>query len=174
MEDILKILVIHPKDATTDFLSVIYEGRNWTVITENLNRLEVEKQIKLHDRILMLGHGTEYGLIGDFKLVIDEDFAPLLQNKDCIFIWCNADIFVKKHNLKGFYTGMIISEFDEALANKIIPTEDMIIDSNTLFAIALKDAVFKEDMIGEITKKYVSNYSNSIVGFNRDMLYQIK
>ena len=27
----IKTLVIHPEDETTDFLSPIYEGRDWTI-----------------------------------------------------------------------------------------------------------------------------------------------
>ncbi len=40
-------LVIHPKDPTTDCLSVIYEGRNWTVIRDSdTPRDIVEEQIR--------------------------------------------------------------------------------------------------------------------------------
>jgi hypothetical protein len=32
-----------------------------------------------------------------------------------VFIWCNADQFMKRHQLRGFYSGMFISEVQEAL-----------------------------------------------------------
>ena len=110
----MKTLVIHPKDTTTDFLSLIYEDKDWTVITDNISKSALKRQIKAHDRIVMLGHGMETGLIGFNRLVIDSNLVYLLREKHCVCIWCNADKFVLKYGLKGFYTGMIISEVQEA------------------------------------------------------------
>ena len=60
----MKTLVIHPKDSTTDFLSDIYIDKEWTLITKNVSKKILKESIKEHDRIIMLGHGTEKGLIG--------------------------------------------------------------------------------------------------------------
>ena len=63
-----KTLVIHPKDKSTDFLKVIYAGRDdFTVITEGTKE-EVNTAIKEHDHIIMMGHGTPQGLfsVGQF------------------------------------------------------------------------------------------------------------
>lgn len=123
-------LVIHPKDKTTDCLSVIYEGRGWDVIRDyNTSRREVERQIRRHSRIIMLGHGTPYGLLagGNIKgildrkthfsrfhhYIVDDTLADALQGKDTFSIWCNSDKFFKVHGLKGLHTGMIISEVGE-------------------------------------------------------------
>ena len=38
----------------------------------------------------------------------------LLKEKETLSMWCFSDRFFRKHNLKGFHTGMIISEVDEA------------------------------------------------------------
>lgn len=59
----MKTLVIHPKDITTDFLSDIYSDKDWTVININVSKSFLKKQIKEHDRIVMLGHGTGEGLV---------------------------------------------------------------------------------------------------------------
>lgn len=59
-----KILVIHPKDKSTDFLKPIYHGRSdVTVITGGCTREDVNKAIDEHDHIVMLGHGTPQGLL---------------------------------------------------------------------------------------------------------------
>src|ERR1035437_860766 len=111
----MKTLVIHPPDASTDFLKVIYEGKDWALINTNPSTKFLKEQINLHDRIIMLGHGTEEGLLGFGRYVIDSTLVYLLREKECVAVWCNADQFVGKYGLKGFYTGMIISEIDEAL-----------------------------------------------------------
>lgn len=59
----MKTLVIHPKDQTTDFLSVIYDDKDWTIINTNVSKSYLKTQIKSHDRIVMLGHGTDKGLL---------------------------------------------------------------------------------------------------------------
>src|SRR5690606_14597319 len=97
------------------FLSDIYLDKNYTIITTNTSKSFLKEQIQSHDRIVMLGHGNENGLFGFDRFVIDSNFVYLLREKICVCIWCNADVFVKKYRLKGFYTGMIISEYDEAL-----------------------------------------------------------
>ena len=111
----MKTLVIHPEDYTTRFLTVIHEGHDdWTVITHDVSHKVLKEQIKKHDRIIMLGHGTGWGLLGHGRFVIDSSLVYLLREKDCVCIWCNANDFVEQYGLKGFYTGMIISEMDEA------------------------------------------------------------
>ena len=60
------MLIIHPKDRTTAFLSAIYNGAdNAVVITENISRADLNH--RLHhtpksERILLLGHGSDKGL----------------------------------------------------------------------------------------------------------------
>jgi hypothetical protein len=134
-----KTLIIHPKDKTTDFLKSIYNKlKNPTVITEGLNRKSIIKHIENHDRVIMLGHGSPLGLfsIGKFEgsYVIDENIVPYLKNKENIFIWCHADQFVNKHNLKGLYSGMFISEVTESIYCGVPSEKSMVDVSNNLFA----------------------------------------
>ncbi len=117
----LRTLVIHPDDRSTDFLRAVYQNiENKTVITEGLHSFEIDAQIIAHDRVIMLGHGTPSGLLSVGKFpnsayVIDNISAELLADKqDNIYIWCHASDYVKKHNLKGFSSGMFISEVSEA------------------------------------------------------------
>jgi hypothetical protein len=116
----MKTLVIHPDDRSTDFLRAVYKDiPNKTVITGG-HIWDVDLAIESHDRVIMLGHGTPHGLLSVGKFfggayVIDSESAPLLkQKKECIFIWCHASDYVKKYQLKGFSSGMFISEVGEA------------------------------------------------------------
>ena len=167
----MKTLVIHPTDVSTDFLKVIYEGKDWTVINKNPANNFLKEQIKNHDRIIMLGHGTEEGLIGFKRFVINSKLVYLLREKQCIAIWCNADQFMKKYDLKGFYTGMIISEYDEAIMflNSGSFNITNIADSNLLFADSVKESIEEENMLESLKLKYDGD--NSIIEFNKQNLY---
>ena len=165
----MKTLVIHPKDSTTDFLSEIYSDKDWTVINTNTSKKLLKEQIKAHDRIVMLGHGTEKGLLGFGKFVIDSNCAYLLREKICVCIWCNSDGFVNKYGLKGFYTGMIISEYEEAIMCCVPTNSHWITESNTDFALAIKKSIDEENMLEKAKLLYEGN--SSVVEFNRNNLY---
>ena len=173
----MKTLVIHPEDKTTDFLKPIYEGKDWTVINDGkIGKSKLREAIKTHDRIVMLGHGTEYGLISGnitfHRYVIDSGWVNLLRDKHCVAIWCNADQFVKKYDLKGFYTGMIISEIEEAYLYSLYPIKLKDIDaSNELFTQSIKEAIDAEDMLSVAKNKYLCE-GNPIVEFNKQRLYE--
>ena len=115
-------LIIHPKDNSTQFLENVYHDiPDKTVVTGGVSKEFLLKEIKNHQRIMMMGHGTPNGLLsvgqfpGALGYIIDDTFAPLLAEKaNSVFIWCNADQFVIKNGLGGFYTGMFISEVAEA------------------------------------------------------------
>ena len=124
----MKTLVIHPEDPTTKFLEATYAGMECTVITDPLiSKSLLRKAIRGHDRVIMMGHGTEHGLVSinraksdpsfilSHRFIIDSNIVNFLREVECVFIWCNADEFVNKYKLSGFHTGMIISEYEEAL-----------------------------------------------------------
>lgn len=165
----MKTLVIHPKDSTTNFLKEIYSDRDWTIINDNCSTKQLKEQIKSHDRIVMLGHGTEKGLIGFDRYIIDSSLVYLLREKYCVSIWCNSDQFVEKYDLKGFYTGMIISEYEEALAYSILSDSRWINESNIDFALAIKDSIDSDDFLNNAKMLYEGN--SAVVRFNRNNLY---
>jgi len=172
-----KTLVIHPHDQSTHFLKPIYENiPNKTIITGGLFVDEVNKLIYNHDQIIMLGHGSPKGLFGvNFKrsYVIDEDQVDLLQDKECIFIWCHADQFVKQHGLKGFYSGMFVSEVGEALMYKLKGDKKLINESNNTFAFMLGSVI--NQPLPEIYKQIKKDYGwlaerNEIAKYNHERL----
>lgn len=177
----MKTLVIHPKDPSTDFLSDSYAGRGWTVITDpKVSKAELKRQIKAHDRIILMGHGSDWGLLcltskgKGIRIMIGSDWVYALRDKDVTCIWCNADKFVSKYKLKGFNTGMIVSEWSEAMMYSL-PWQDnnLIVESNSLFATALKSALYQTDpsMVLDVMKSMYYDDQNPIVVFNSQNLY---
>jgi hypothetical protein len=150
----MKTLVIHPKDESTDFLRNIYAENDWKVMNSKSLKAALTKQIAAHDRIVMLGHGSEMGLLHFHKLIIDETFVNLLKEKSCVCIWCHADGFVNKHGLKGFYTEMFISELIEAFENDVDSNWDVIRHSNALFAEAVNKSIDTENILENIKEIY--------------------
>jgi hypothetical protein len=137
----MKTLIIHPFDPSTSFLEIVYESiENKTVIIGGVSKDDIRKQIKEHDRVMMMGHGSPSGLfsVGQFfenrnycSYIIDETMVPLLSEKDnSVFIWCNADRFVNKFELKGFYSGMFISEVGEANYCGLQSTSQDVVDES--------------------------------------------
>lgn len=162
----MKTLVLHPKDKTTEFLSKIYLDRNYTIIRENISTKKLKEVIKNHDRIIMLGHGTEKGLLGFGRFIIKASLVYLLRDKLSICIWCNSDVFFKKYGLKGMCTGMIISELDEAYDYNVKCTLEDIEESNELLSKALSNSFINS----EIKKVYNSN-TNYVIQFNSENIF---
>jgi len=137
----MKTLIIHPEDQTTTFLTGIYKDIiDKTVITGGLTKDELRKHIDDSDQVLILGHGSPAGLfsVGQFdgsNYIIDAFMVDVLREKINIFIWCYADHFVKRNNLKGFATGMFISEPSEALYMGFgLEKDEVINESNDKFS----------------------------------------
>ena len=181
----MKTLVIHPKDRTTDFLKPIYENiPNATILTEGL-KSDVIKLIKEHDRIMMMGHGSPWGLfgVGRFRedsyypsYVIDnETVHALIPKKQNVFIWCNADKFVNRHALKGFYSGMFISEVGEAMYCGLPDTLQSVVDeSNNQFATIVGNLIDKPlyEAYNDIRQQYkVLAEGNPVAQYNYERLY---
>jgi hypothetical protein len=184
----MKTLVIHPQDSSTDFLIPIYmnlksfpDFDDVTIIRGGMTKDEVNEQIKQHDRIMMMGHGSPSGLFsvgkfqGSFGLIIDQTTVPLLQEKECIFIWCNADKFVEAHNLKGLYSGMFISEVMEANYCGLPGTpQDIVTESNDYFAKELGSVSDKslDEMYEHIKYTYgILAEGNTVAEYNHNRLY---
>lgn len=174
----MKTLVIHPTDATTDMLSVIYDKKDWTIIRETPSKSSLKELIRDHDRIIMLGHGSPQGLIdtpSKKRFAVDSTLVYLLRDKkQCVYVWCNADLFVKKYDLKDcFYTGMIISEVGEAeyfaLSNYTINDID---ESNTLFSNLIAESIeLPPDVLCENVRSNYITEKNNIILFNKNNIY---
>jgi hypothetical protein len=168
----MKTLVIHPKDETTEFLSKIYADKDWKVMNSRLTKSSLTKQIKAHDRIIMMGHGGEMGLLHFRELIIDKTFVDLLKEKSCVCIWCHADEFVNELGLRAFYCGMFVSDFVESLENDIDSNWDAIWHSNALFAEAVNVSIDTNNILENIKELYKEPEDGcEVIRFNRARLY---
>jgi len=184
----MNTLIIHPEDQTTTFLNPIYAGiANQTHIQGNRSKEEVLDLIQTHDRVLMMGHGTSLGLLsmGKFEVksfgwpsyIIDEQAVELLQTKnDSLFIWCHADQYVNEFGLKGFFTGMFVSEVGEAIAYGLPGVSQMEVDeSNACFAEVVSHylhlpipALWQQVRIGY---GQLAQVGNPVAQYNLERLY---
>jgi hypothetical protein len=178
----MKNLIIHPADASTDFLKPIYANISDAIILNGgASKDQVKELITQHDRIIMLGHGSPFGLfsIGQFHgnngYVIDESMVPLLLDKECISIWCNADQFMNRHELYGFYSGMFISEVGEAMYCGLPGTEqETVTASNDYFAELLGEVINEPMSIiyGHVKENYgLLTENNPVALYNHNRLY---
>lgn len=170
----MSTLVLHPNDPTTSFLKLVYQGHNYTIINDEISEFELSRQISLHKRLLFLGHGTADGLLGWGRKVFHSGMLSYInENANNVFIWCHADAFVESCGLKGFYTGMFISEVLEAEAYGIHTTEYDIDNSNELFAKRLREVIC-DNQAREICQHVKNNYTSAdspVIKFNNDRLF---
>ena len=180
---LMKTLIIHPEDNSTEFLSQIYAPIvNKTVITEEVSKSEIRKLIDSHDRVLMLGHGSPNGLLSiDMfpdagSYIIDDSMVLSLKNKtNCLFIWCHANQFVQRHGLSGLYCGMFLSEMIELFYYGLDDIDsDWIDQSNERFASIVSK--YLNEPMEILYQKLLIEYgfmarTNPIARFNLDRLY---
>ncbi len=178
-------LVIHPSDTSTVFLSPIYSGlENTSVLVGRTSYDEVFKLCQRHKRILMMGHGSPFGLfaVGQFNsefflpYIINDKYVPLFKNQpDNVFIWCNADEFMERNQLKGFYTGMFISETTEAAFCGLGVVEKSIVEaSNDAFSAIVHKYINcpKKELYEKVKKEYeVVAKDNIVAAYNHSRLY---
>lgn len=176
----MKTLIIHPDDRSTDFLRPIYQNiPSATVITKNITAETLMNVIRSNDQIIMMGHGSPNGLfnvssIGRSLFAIGKEHIDLLRDKKNIFIWCNADQFVRDHNLPGLSTGMFISEVSEANYCGVLTEQAQVDTSNNLFAEVLGNSLIKYNYNYDLIHNAVKdNYgvlyeNNSVAKYNLD------
>jgi hypothetical protein len=174
----LKTLVIHPDDRSTDFLKPIYENiADKTVITGGVSYEEVKQLIREHDRVIMLGHGSPYGLFACHKFtdyprwtIIDDGMVEVLREKEeNIYIWCYAKNFVEFYGLKGVCSGMFISEVGEARGLGVHANQKIVDESNDTFAEILGGCVngTKDEIFDTVVEKYgVLAETNNVAKYN--------
>ena len=136
-----------------------------------------------HDRVMMMGHGSPAGLfaVGQIKntgaYIIDQSMIPYIkQKKDNVYIWCNADKFVEIFGLKGFYSGMFISEVGEAnYCNLPGMSQEIVDESNYGFVnIIAKYINENTDNIHENVKNEYGLIAenNPVALYNNNRLYK--
>ena len=179
----MKNLIVHPKDPTTNFLSPIYASlTNKTIVRGGITKSELRELIESHDRVIMLGHGSPYGLLNLCQFpdagsyIIDDSMVSLLINKsNCMYIWCYSDQFVKRHGLNGLCSEMFISEVGETIYNGFEDIGwDLINQSNEGFARIISK--YLNEPMEILYQKLLYEYeliarTNPIARFNLERIY---
>jgi hypothetical protein len=185
-------IVIHPNDNSTRFLKRLYSGYGeQTLLTEeNNNKVIKEALMNENDSriLMMLGHGCPQGLFAPRKdknyqngidqfgrLIINASHVQMLRKKLCIGIWCYAVDFARKYHLHGLFSGMIISELEEAQDCGMYEfTKEEIQMYNQDFAEALYDCINKYPLneVPQAMENYISN-PNRLELFNYSNLYYL-
>jgi hypothetical protein len=179
----MKRLVIHPKDESTIFLNQVYSHLdNVTLVQSGVEELRnLNTLIAAHDQIIFLGHGMQEGLlsVGQFgynTFVMNAARAHAIKDRvNSVFIWCYASDFVVRNDLRGFATGMFISEEIEALAHGVECTAADIEISNQVFATALGEALQRNletlDLYNHVKHQYAPlTETNPVVKYNWELV----
>lgn len=174
------MLVVHPVDSSTDFLCAAYRNHDCNVIRERLDDSFLNAMILMHDTIVLMGHGTHQGLINTVSggYAITQGHSKKLAHKNTFMIWCNADEYVRQsrfaNNTRDIaYTGMIISEWQEANYCGVTTAKDYHIEeSNLKLALMLNNAISSPPM--HFTQYASAMYQpgdNPVMQFNSTNFY---
>ena len=136
-----EMIVVHPFDPSTRMLCEIYKGIEGVTLFDSWEQREdILKAIAAAPKdepILLLGHGCPSGLLDlRYGLVIGDSDAGLLKGRpNLVGIWCYASSYAYAHGLKGFFSGMFISELPEAIINGVDASAEEIDDNAWNFCI---------------------------------------
>ena len=176
------MIVIHPKDKTTSFLKAIYAGKkDVTLIDETWNNRNIREAIgsaPKEEIIMMLGHGYSGGLLAPYgdnqfaRTIVDSRLVYLLKEHTCIGIWCYANEFAKKYGLKGLFSGMVVSDANEALDNCLDYDGENIEMLNNQYASDLEYCMrrYSLDLV-PLMMQEIQDYHSDIKDFNYKSLY---
>ena len=179
----MKTLIIHPEDSSTNFLKPIYETVPVkTVVTGGMSKETLKELIRCHDRIVMLGHGSPWGLLsvgrfpGAGQHIVDYSMAGLLKTKkNNVFIWCYAQEFVEDNDLEGFYSGMFISEVLESkkmgLTGIVQSVVDQSNDSFGTIAARYMNGGNPRIICEKIRNDYGKYSDNPVICYNNERLF---
>ena len=176
--------VIHANDPTTRFLSQLYELREDVSlrITETSTNGAVRRAICTDNVIMMLGHGNQYGLFsvpnrnGKYnRFLITDKHVQFLRDKICIGIWCHADMFAERYGLHGLFSGMIISELQEAVEYNITATKEEIDMEMEKFSVRLRYCIERYGLEEiPIRIKTLDEVRSELTMFNYNNLHYFK
>lgn len=140
------MLVLHPTDDTTKFLSVLYAGKAGVTVMTQADAPEAVRKAVHHlpsgEMLLLLGHGSDTGLFSRStegeafdRIIFGHKHAYYMRGRSNIIgIWCNANLFAQKEHLHGLFSGMIISELEEAKEYGVETMQEELDRENALFA----------------------------------------
>lgn len=179
------MLVIHPTDPTTEVLKALYDKESAvTVVNQSLNNGMIRHLLHYlpkSERLMLLGHGSPNGLFsrhiesGEFdRIIVGHPHAYYLRGRvNIIAIFCNADKFAQKEGLHGLYSGMIVSEMEEAIEYGISTSAEEIATELPLFVSCLRDLLDTGVPLSEIPQAMAmsSFHDSELNNFNYNNLH---
>jgi hypothetical protein len=174
----MKTLVIHPEDPSTEFLKIIYRNLDCTVLDDKSSSAKIRNGLKEHQRIFLLGHGIETGLLSPYggeqfgRLIVGPREVNFLRGKEVISVFCNSNIYGIKYGLSGLFSGMIISEESEAfdLLGHFVEEKE-IRKHNKDWCLNLEKLLLDGISLSEIPLKMKREKGNDLELFNYNSLY---
>lgn len=175
------MLVIHPRDPSTEFLKIIYRNLECTVLDDRSSSAKIRKELQESQRIFLLGHGTEAGLLSPYggkqfgRLIVGPKEVNFLRGKEVISVFCNSNIYGLKYGLSGLFSGMIISEESEAfdwLGHFI--EEEKIREHNKEWCGDLEKLILDKTPLFKIPEKMRKNKGSDLDLFNYESLYYLE
>jgi hypothetical protein len=131
----------------TDTFAPLFNSIDCTLLT-NPTKAEVIKVLEENptETLMCLGHGSHNGLFSSDwgeGYVIDFSMVHLLKDREIIGIWCYASDFARRHNLKGFFTYMFISNISEAKCHGkgVGATDELIYEENVKFSNIINEYI---------------------------------
>lgn len=160
------MLVIHPKDRTTAMLSVLYEGSSGArLLDDPATGKEIERAIHhtpISERIMLLGHGSDRGLFwrkDDMQPFFDgilighkHAFHLRRHGANLVAVFCNANLFALGNGLHGLFSGMIITEKEEAAEYGITISEEELKMENVKLFQRLRQLLDKAVPLSDIPR----------------------
>lgn len=156
------MIVIHPKDCTTGMLSVLYQNLpDLCLIDQTSTKREINHLLNhspSRELIMLLGHGGERGLFSrqdctkaEFdRIIVGHQQAYYLRSHCVIGIFCYARLFAETERLHGLFTGMFISEMQEAEEYGIQTSREELDRENDLFMLRLRRLLDEKVRLAEI------------------------
>lgn len=182
------MLVIHPKDKTTAMLSTLYDGLEAQVVADYRTTKEMGRllhHVSTQERIMLLGHGSDKGLFfreddskNEFdKIIVGHSHRYHLHNhgSNIVAVWCNADQFALAEGLHGLFTGMIVSELNEALLYQVETTQEELDRENVKLARKLRALLDERIPLSEIPKRMLAmdDVQSPLTTFNYNNFYYL-
>lgn len=125
----MTIIYSNSGDRDTGLLQIIWQGLHidrYIVICHDDEDYEdaVDEALATeNDTLILCGHGTTQGLLhpnlNSGQYIIHENNVHLIHARNVIGSWCYAADFAETHHLHGFFTGMFISNENEAARHGI-------------------------------------------------------
>ena len=152
------MLVIHPKDKTTAMLSALYDGLEAQVVIDYRTIKEMGRllhHVSTQDCIMLLGHGSDKGL---FFREVGHSHRYHLHNhgSNIVAVWCNADQFARAEGLHGLFSGMIVSELNEALLYQVETAQEELDRENVKLVRRLRALLDARIPLSEIPKRMLA------------------